>query len=216
MGYSDCPAPSGCPPSGIFVAGVISPGTVLSRDGLFLFVFEDAVGGIEHLFVDLAIGAGGFGKRNRYDPVAAQRGHLAELAMVDHVNGAEAVAGGEYAIERGGRAPALHVTKNYGTGFKAGAVLDLLRQGIADSAQAGMPELVFFAADCNRATSLRGKLRAFRHHDDAEVASASVTHADPGSDFIDIEWLFGDEDHVGASGDATVHRNPTRIAAHDL
>ena len=39
---------------------------------------------------------------------------------------------------------------------------------------------------------------------------------DVGADFLDVEGLLGDEDHVGAARQARVQRDPARVPAHHL
>ena len=40
--------------------------------------------------------------------------------------------------------------------------------------------------------------------------------ADQAADLVDVERLLGDQDHVGAAGNARVERDPAGVTAHDL
>src|SRR5215471_14709711 len=137
-----------------------------------------------------------------------------------HVDGADAVTRGQHAIEGAGRSAALNVAEHDVAGFESGAALDFAREDLPDAAQAHVPEFVFaHLGDDRRALrriDVAGELRAFGNDDDAEVASASVTQANAFGDFLDVERLFGNEDHVGAAGDAAVHGDPSGVAAHDF
>src|SRR5712691_8193413 len=61
-----------------------------------------------------------------------------------------------------------------------------------------------------------GKLRAFGDHHDTEIKSTGVTQANGFRDLLDIEGLLGDEDDVGATGDAAIHGDPAGVTAHDF
>ncbi len=56
--------------------------------------------------------------------------------LVHEVDRGHAEAGGEHAVEGGGGAPALDVAERGVAGLDAGAVLDLVRDALADAAQA--------------------------------------------------------------------------------
>src|SRR5437762_10363772 len=64
---------------------------------------------------------------------------------MDGVDGADAVTGRQHAIERGGRSAALDVSENDSPRFKAGALLQFLREDGADAAQANVSELVLLS-----------------------------------------------------------------------
>ena len=118
------------------------PRLLLRGDFCFRHV-EDTFRHVDHFLVDGAVLGDGIAQGHRNDLVAAQRRHPAELAVVHHVDGSQAVAGGQHAVEGAGRAAALDVPQHYGAGLKAGAAFDFARQNIADAAQARVPEFVF-------------------------------------------------------------------------
>ena len=63
----------------------------------------------------------------QHDVGASKRDHLAETAVVDSVDGVQAEAGGENAVESCRRPASLDVSEHGGAGFLAGALLDLIR-----------------------------------------------------------------------------------------
>src|SRR5215475_8985392 len=58
-------------------------------------------------------------------------------------------------------------------------------------------------------------MRALRDHHDRRVPRLEAL-LDVAADFLDIERLLRDEDHVRAAGNSGVQRYPARIAAHYL
>ena len=59
-----------------------------------------------------------------------------------------------------------------------------------------------------------GKLRAFGCDHDAEISSAGVALANRFGHLVNIERNFGDQNDVGAAGDAAISRDPAGIASH--
>src|SRR3954454_15504087 len=68
------------------------------------------------------------------DVIAAQRGHLPELAVEREVCRLEPEASGQHAISRRGGAAALHVAEHRDARLETGALLDLASERIADAA----------------------------------------------------------------------------------
>ena len=64
---------------------------------------------------------------------------MAELAVLDELHGADAEAGAENAVERGGRAAALQVAQHHGARLAIGPHRDLVCDLRADAAQPGFP-----------------------------------------------------------------------------
>ena len=58
--------------------------------------------------------------------------------------------------------------------------------------------------------------RALGDDDDREAAALGVAAAQAVADLLDVERPLGDEDDVGAAGEAAVGGDPARVAAHDL
>ena len=100
--------------------------------------------------------------------------------------------------------------------LQPGAVFDFVRQDLADAAQTHVAKLVFAHIRDHRRVAIFGELRAFRHHDDAEVTAARMAHANTLGNFLDVEGTLGNKNDVGPAGDAAVHCDPTRVAAHHL
>ena len=63
---------------------------------------------------------------------------------------------------------------------------------------------------------LVGQLVALADDDDREVLAALVPLLEQPARLLDGDRLLGDQDHVGAAGDAGVDRDPARVAAHHL
>ncbi len=61
-----------------------------------------------------------------------------------------------------------------------------------------------------------GKFAALADDDDREVLAARVPAADAVGDFLEVDRLLRDEDHVGAARDAARDCDPPGMASHDL
>ena len=133
--------------------------------------------------------------------VPRSAGIMPQLLLVRGVDGRQAEAGGEHAVEGGRRAAALDVAEHGGAGLEARARLDLALEPLPDAAEARVPELVRRRP---RRTSIVPSFGsgALGHDDDREVAPARVPAADQPADLLDVERPLGDEDHVGAAGEA--------------
>src|SRR5438045_9313793 len=77
-----------------------------------------------------------------------------------------------------------------------------------------MSELILFSTLNYRRTIAGSKLCPFRNYNNAEVPTARMSHANLGRNFIHVEGLFGNQNHVGAPSDAAVNGNPTGVASH--
>src|SRR5437763_7006243 len=135
---------------------------------------------------------------------------------MNHIDSPESIAGGKHAVKGCGGPAALNVSQNYGPGLESGAALQFLSKSIGNSAQPYMAELIFFSAHNTRPVLAGGELCAFGYNHNAEITPPAVTHADFRSNFVDIERLLGNQDHIRAPGYAAVNCNPSRIASHDL
>src|SRR5581483_11212785 len=200
---------------------VASPQSVRLAGGhRFAADFHQALCHLDQVAADQLGAVDGLLQRHGDDLVAAQRHHAAELAFVHHVNGADAVARGQHAVEGAGRAAALDVPQHHGAALESGAALQLPGQHNADAAQPDVAELVAAQVlDDGSAVfhvHVGGKLGAFGHHHDAEVAPARVTAAQALGDLFDVKGALGNQDDVGAAGDPAVHGDPAGVAAHDL
>ncbi len=59
-------------------------------------------------------------------------------------------------------------------------------------------------------------MAAFRDDDDAVVLAVIVVVLEQRADVVDVDFLFRNEDDVGAAGDTGGIGDPARIAAHDF
>src|SRR5580658_6746706 len=57
-------------------------------------------------------------------------------------------------------------------------------------------------------------MAALGHYHDAVVLAVVVVVFEQRADVIDVDLVFGYEDHVGAAGHAGGHRDPAGVAAH--
>ena len=112
-----------------------------------------------------------------------------------------------------GDAAALDVAEHRRARLHAGARLDLLGHGVADGAvlDPDVAELVDLAL-----VGDAGQLGALAGDDHREVLAARLAALDRGGDVVVDDRLLGDEDVVGAAGDAGEERDPAGVAAHRL
>src|SRR5206468_9326994 len=110
------------------------------------------------------------------------------------IDRSNAIARRQHAIKSRWRPTALDMTKHYGARLKAGAGLKFRSQRVSDAAKPHVPELVCLPA--LGIGSAVGKLGAFRHHNDAEIASTIVASFNGVGNFLDIKRLLGNQDYV--------------------
>src|SRR5208337_2733018 len=139
-----------CPVSACRVPGDaasrVSTGDPVRSSGnfrnLIVELVKNADRGVKNFLIHLTIRSDGFGQRDGNNLVSAQRRHLPEFAAVHHVDGAQSVARGQYAVESAGRSASLDVAEYNRPRLEASPFFDLARHGRADSAQPKMPELI--------------------------------------------------------------------------
>src|ERR1019366_776115 len=76
---------------------------------LIVELVENADGGVKNLLIHLTIRSDGFRQRYGNNLVPPQRRHLPEFAAVHHVDGAQSIARGQYAVVSAGRSAPLDV-----------------------------------------------------------------------------------------------------------
>src|SRR5262249_17081691 len=147
------------------------------------------------------------------DPIALQGGHSPELPLVGEVGRLQPEARCENAIAGRRRPTTLNVAEHRDPTPEAGPLLHLARECIADAAlrEPNVPELVLLAF-----VGEPFELVSLRDDDDREVLAPLVPAADVVAGFVDRDRLLRDEDHVGAAGDSTHDRDPTRVPPHDF
>src|SRR5581483_2910565 len=151
-------------------------------------------------------------RRCRDDLAAAQRHHLAVLFLGNEFHGSRAEAGAQQAIEWRGRAAALHVTKHSYANFLLRAAPEHVSNQVANrtGARGGAP------LDLELGPPLGGHDNTLGHAHDGEGLPAALAALDEVADILEFERDFGDEDDVGAAGDAGFERDPAGIAAHNF
>jgi hypothetical protein len=132
----------------------------------------------------------------------------------DGVDGVQAEARGEPAVERRGRAATLDVTQHHGPRLGAGALLDLGGHPVADATQAHVPERVDVTRHQGHVAPLT-RHRALGHDDDRRVLRLEARR-DQVADLLDVERHLGDQDDVRAAGHPGVQRDPARVPPHHL
>jgi hypothetical protein len=132
---------------------------------------------------------------------------------VHGVGRVQAEAGGEHAVVGRRRAAALDVPEHGRPGLLAGAPLDLVAEQLPDAAQADVAERVELPRT-GRHAALLGHRALGDDEDRRELAGEAGL--DVLADLVDVEGPLGDEDDVGAAGQAGVQRDPAGVAAHDL
>src|SRR5205814_2754362 len=115
------------------------------------------------------------------------------------------------AVERGGRAAALQMAKDSAARFLPGALSDLTRDDVADSAKA----IFAFLAPAYHDLAV-SRTCSLGHDDNRRRIAPISTRIDRGSDFAVIEWDLRDQNNMRAARDTAVQRNPPRVASHDF
>src|SRR5207237_6024000 len=134
-----------------------------------------------------------------------QRGHAAELALLDEICGLQPIACREHAVTRRRRAAALDVPEHRHARLVAGALLDLAYERGADASlrQPHVAELVDVTAVAGAL-----ELEALRDDDDGEVLAALVPAPDVVARLLDRDRLLRDQDHVRPAGDPAHDGDP--------
>src|SRR5215469_18971890 len=102
------------------------------------------------------------------------------------------------------------MAENHRTRLKSGALFDLMRKRVADSAEACVSELVLAdLAVLHLHTT--GELCSLGRDHDAEIASARMTLPDQFGNLVDVERNLRNQNHVGATRHAAVDRDPAGI-----
>ncbi len=122
-------------------------------------------------------------------------------------------AGRKPPVERRRRAAPLDMAEHGRAGLPPGPATDLSLQHGRDSLQPDMPEGVQLPFLDHQAAGHR--TRSLSHHDDRRVVRGEAVF-DEGTDLVDVEGSFRNEDHVGARRHSAVQGDPTGMPAHDL
>ena len=137
--------------------------------------------------------------------------HAVEGAARDEIDRVHAEDRSHEAVARGRHAAALQVAEHGDPGLGAGCLGD----AVADvSADAAVSERAAGLAPGGRLARL-GPDR-LGDHDEGEVAALALQRLDLFGDPVDPIGNLGDQDHVGAAGDAGVERDVPGVPAHDL
>src|SRR5581483_7235820 len=109
-------------------------------------------------------------------------------------------------------AAALHVTKHSYANFLLRAAPEHVSNQVANrtGARGGAP------LDLELGPPLGGHDNTLGHAHDGEGLPAALAALDEVADILEFERDFGDEDDVGAAGDAGFERDPAGIAAHNF
>src|ERR1700722_205242 len=137
---------------------------------------------------------------------------------MNHVDRTQTVARRQHAVESAGGSAALDVSQHDGARLEARPLLDLTRENVGDAAQFRMTEFIFahVLQDGGARASIGGKLCAFRHNDDRKITPTLMPLANRFGHLVNVEGPLGNQNYVGAAGDAAVQRDPARVASHYL
>ena len=173
--------------------------------------------GLDARGVDHLDPANGVGEGHYLDPAAVRGGHLAELAPVDQLRRVPPELDGQDAVEGAGGAAPLDVAQHDGARFDARALLDELGQVLADASQLDVAEGIEALVLCDRPALALTEGGTLADGDDGVTPPVgSRPGLDHPEEAVEVDGLLGQENGVGATGDAGVPDHPTRVAAHDL
>src|SRR5918994_5659517 len=142
---------------------------------------EEHLGRLEQLRVQQLRLGERLRQRDADDLRAAQRDHLAVVALVHGVDRLDAEAGAEHAIVGERSAAALDMAQDRHPRLEAGALLDLALQLDRDPAEARVAERVGLVGGDGDAAAVAGH-RALGDDDDREGPPAGVAALDPVAD----------------------------------
>src|SRR5262249_10345690 len=119
----------------------------------------------------------------------------------------------EHAVAGSGGAAALDVAEHRGAGLHARAALDGPCDRVADVAvlDADVADVVDLAL-----VRVARPVGALTRDADGAVLPTGAAAVDGGGDRVVVDRLLGDQDVVGAAGDAAHQRDPAGMAAHRL
>ena len=134
-------------------------------------------------------------------------GHHAAVLLVYHkLCSGSAELGSQNSVIGAGRAAALIVTGNGHAGLLTGKLLKLSCKGVGHGGMVGSLLLAAAGFLVQLLVLLgNGTLGA---GDDGEAAAGCIALLDKGFQLVDIIRNFGDEDDIGAAGDASRRRGP--------
>jgi hypothetical protein len=135
---------------------------------------------------------------------------------VDEVDRGHAVARGQHAVERRGSAAALGVAEVDAARLVAGALLDLLRQRLADAAEPRVPEGVELGLPPRTALDMRAASRPRRPRRWRNFLPLSQRAFRSRHDVVDVDLFFRRQGNVRAAGDPGRDGDPSGVAAHDF
>src|ERR1700739_3828433 len=118
------------------------------------------------------------------------------------INRSNAITCCQHAIKSSWRAAALDMSQNYSAGLKSRAGFNFCRQSVANAAQTHVSKFIGLSALIICSTCVQ--FGAFRHHNNAEVASTVVPVLNGLSNLLDVKRLLGNQDYVSSSGDAAI------------
>src|SRR5439155_6523519 len=125
--------------------------------------------------------------------------HRSNMSFVGQLHSLHSETRGENSIQRRGRTAALQMTQNAAARFFISAFGDLMRHEFANSAE---PKFAAFHVALHLLAMFWPRTFC-DNHDRAQVTSR-LTRLDHASDLIEVEWDFGNQNNIGAAGDAAV------------
>ncbi len=144
---------------------------------------------VKEALVEASIGGDGFLDGDVGDVEAYEYCNAAPLVLVHHVDGMEAIALAEQAVEGRRNATALGVAKVDGASLETCLLLDQICKGFADAGEARVAERVYFRGADDLADFRQ--MAAFSDNDDAVMLAMIVVVLEQRADMVDINSCSG-------------------------
>jgi hypothetical protein len=150
-----------------------------------------------------------FGDRHMSDLIILIADHRPEVSFARQLHGFHPETRRENSIQRRWRTAALQMAKNAAARFFTGASGDLTRHELGNSAE---PKFAAFHVLFHLFAMFWP--RAFCDDYDRTQITGRLARLDHARDFVEVEWDFGNQDNIGAAGDAAVQCDPAGVAPH--
>ena len=169
-------------------------------------VFHQLAGGIDAAhFVD------GIGDGDGAGGMVFVAHHEAEFSFFEELDGFDAEAGAEDAVEHGGGASALEVAKDAGADFLSGAVADFASNDFGNASEA-----VFAGGGLESADFAVPRFRSLGDDNHGALGAFLFAAQDFCCHFGKLKGNFRDENDVSTSCQTAVEGDPACVAAHDF
>ena len=135
--------------------------------------------------------------------------HRSKVSFARQLHRFHSETGSENSIQRCWRAAALQMPENAAARFFASALGDLTRDEFPDSAK---PKFAAFYVLFHLFAMFWP--RTFCDDYDGTEVTSRLARLDRARDFVEVEWNFGNQDNIGAPGDAAMQCYPAGVTSH--